>query len=112
MPTEIIAAYLALHGIFQGQAIILGERNVTGIVGWTVFFVLLVLTPIYLVKIHNVREKKQLILTSISFAVWVYTLGGPFQMSGWYQPQIASCILVLWTLLIPLFIEPEEGKKE
>ncbi len=32
-------------------------------------------------------------------------------MSGWYQPQIASCILVLWTLLIPLFIEPEEGKK-
>ena len=53
--------------------------------------------------------------------MWVYTLGppaamrsfgrgGPFQMVGWYQPQIASCVLVLWTLIVPLFIEPPMGK--
>ena len=77
---------------------------------WTAFFVLLVLTPLYLAKIHDVRGKTQLVLTSLSFVVWVYTLGGPFQMVGWYQPQIASCVLVLWTLVVPLFIESPKGQ--
>ncbi len=34
-------------------------------------------------------------------------VGGPFKMAGWYQPQIASCILVVWTLIIPLVIVTE-----
>ena len=110
IPTEIIAAYMAVHGIFQGQVIELGGADVTRFVGWTVFFVLLVLTPLYLAKIHSVRGKTQLVLTTLSFVVWVYTLGGPFQMVGWYQPQIASCVLVLWTLVVPLFIESPKGQ--
>ena len=121
IPTEIIAAYMAVHGIFQGQVIELGGSDVTRLVGWTVFFVLLVLTPLYLAKIHNVRGKTQLVLTTLSFVVWVCTLGlpatmrsfgqgGPFQMVGWYQPQIASCVLVLWTLVVPLFIESPKMK--
>ena len=110
IPTEIIAAYMAVHGIFQGQIIELGGADVTRFVGWTVFFLLLVLTPLYLAKIHDVRGRTQLVLSTLSFVVWVYTLGGPFQMTGWYQPQIASCILVLWTLIVPLFIESPKMK--
>lgn len=52
--------------------------------------------------------KTQLTLTALSFTVRVYTLGGPFQMIGLYQPQIASCVLVLWTLIVPLFVEVEQ----
>ena len=110
IPTEIIAAYMAVHGIFQGQVIQLGGADVTRFVGWTVFFVLLVVTPLYLARIHDVRGKTQIVLTMLSFCVWVYTLGGPFQMVGWYQPQIASCVLVLWTLIVPLFIESPRAK--
>jgi hypothetical protein len=110
IPTEIIAAYMALHGIFQGQVIAPGGADVTYVVGWTVFVILLVLTPFYLARIHNVRDKTQLTLTTLSFVVWVYTLGGPFQMAGWYQPQIASCVLVLWTLIVPLFIEAPQSQ--
>ena len=110
IPTEIIAAYMAVHGIFQGQIIELGGGDVTRFVGWTVFFVLLVVTPLYLARIHDVRGKTQIVLTTLSFCVWVYTLGGPFQMVGWYQPQIASCVLVLWTLIVPLFIESPRAK--
>lgn len=110
IPTEIIAAYMAVHGIFQGQVIQLGDADVTHLVGWSVFFVLLVLTPLYLTRIHHVRGKMQLVLTTLSFVVWVYTLGGPFQMAGWYQAQIASCVLVLWTLIVPLFIESPKAK--
>ena len=110
IPTEIIAAYMALHGIFQGQVIQIGESDVTHFVGWGVFVVLLVLTPLYLVKIHKVKGNAQITLTTLSFVVWVYTLGGPFQMQGLYQPQLASCILVLWTLIIPLVIPTQAAK--
>ena len=45
----------------------------TYIVGWWVFAALLILTPLYLVKIHNVKSKAQILLTTLSFPVWVYT---------------------------------------
>ena len=110
IPTEIIAAYMVIHGIFQGQVIQVGEKDLTHIVGWSVFAALLILTPLYLVKIHDVKSKAQMLLTTLSFPVWVYTIGGPFEMAGWYQPQIASCILVVWTLIIPLVMVSEKGK--
>jgi len=111
IPTEIIAAYMVIHGIFQGQVIQVGEKDLTHVVGWSVFVALLVLTPLYLVKIHAVKSKAQVILTTLSFPVWVYTIGGPFKMAGWYQPQIASCILVVWTLIIPLVIVSEKREE-
>jgi hypothetical protein len=104
IPSEIIAAYMVIHGILAGQVIQVGQNDLTHIVGWSVFIALLVLTPLYLVKLHNVKSRAQVILTTISFPVWVYTIGGPFKMAGLYQPQIASCILVVWTLIIPLVI--------
>ena len=92
IPSEIIAAYMVIHGIFGGQVIEVGEKDLSHVVGWSVFAALLILTPLYLVKIHNVKSKAQILLTTLSFPVWVYTIGGPFKMAGWYQPQIASCI--------------------
>ena len=108
IPTEIIAAYMVIHGIFEGQGVQVGEKDLTHIVGWSVFSALLLLTPLYLVKIQNVKTTAQVILTTLSFPVWVYTIGGPFKMAGWYHPQIASCLLVVWTLIIPLVIVAEE----
>ena len=60
-----------------------GEKDLTHMVGWSVFTALLVLTPLYLVKIHAVKSKVQVSLTTLSFPVWVYTIGGPFNMAGW-----------------------------
>ena len=108
IPSEIIAAYMVLHGMFQGQVIQVGEHDLTNLVCWSVFVALLVLTPLYLVKIHNVKSMDQVAVTTLSFPVWVYTIGGPFQMIGWYHPQIASCILVVWTLIVPLVISRNE----
>ena len=111
IPSEIIAAYMAIQSVFGGQVIQVGERDLTQVVGWLVFVALLVLTPLYLVKIHKVKSKAQIILTVLSFPVWVYTIGGPFKMAGWYQPQIAACILVVWTLIIPLVIGTEKKER-
>jgi len=107
MPSEIIVAYMVMHGIFGGVVKEVGEKDLTHVVGWSVFVALLVLTPLYLVKIHNVKSKARVFLTTLSFPVWVYTIGRPFKMAGWYQLQIGSCILVVWTLIIPLVIVAE-----
>ena len=112
IPSEIIAAYMVVHGIFEGQVIELGGRELTHIVGWSVFAALMVLTPFYLVRVQQVKSRAQVVITTLSFPVWVYTIGGPFRMAGWYQPQIASCILVVWTLVMPLVLVGEfvEGR--
>ena len=112
IPSEIVAAYMVIHGILHGpvaqaHTIQLGQADVTALVAWIVFAVLFILTPVYLARIQNVTQPGQLVLTTISFAVWVYTLGGPFQLAGWYHPQIASVLLVLWTLIIPLSIRTD-----
>lgn len=110
IPTEVVAAYLVVHGILLDQKILFDDLNVTVQVSWWVFCVLLVLTPTYLRKIYGVRDRRQLTFTAASFVVWVYTIGGPFRLQGWYQPQLAACILVVWTLTIPLVIEGVEAK--
>ena len=62
----------------------------------------------------------RLLLTTLSFVVWVYTLGGPFR---WWagvsrrsptkadisrrSPRASSS---LWTLIVPLFIESPKAK--
>ena len=107
IPTEIVGGYMVIHGILSGQTIQIGETDITQAVAWLVFAVLLILTPLYLAKIHKVTQKAQLTLTTIAFAVWAYTIGGPFQMQGWYQPQLAAVLFVLWTLIVPLVINPD-----
>ncbi len=101
IPSEIVAAYLVLSGIIPPDAK-LGTLIVS--------IVLLVLVPFYLWRMHDVRRTMQLIVTTISFAVWVYSLGGlsnPFVAWDLYQPWIGSVILILWTLIIPLAVNPK-----
>jgi len=99
IPSEIVAAYLVLSGIIPREAK-LGTLIVS--------IVLLVLVPFYLWRLHNVQRTSQLMITTISFVVWVYSLGGgPFAVWELYEPWIASVILVLWTLVIPLVVNPK-----
>lgn len=106
IPTEIIGAYMALAGFLGfGPIETTAEKDhMPFILIQVVFFILLVLTPLYLWKVSNVTHKLQLGISTISFAVWVYTLGGPFNVWNLYNPYISSVILVLWSLIPPIFI--------
>jgi hypothetical protein len=99
IPSEIVAAYMVLAGIIPLASAKWGTLIVS--------IILLILVPFYLWKIHNVTRSSQIIVTSISFVVWVYSLGGPFQFWNLYQAWIGSVILVLWTLIVPLAINPK-----
>ena len=99
IPTEIVGAYMVLAGIIPASSAKVGTLIVSA--------VLLVLTPLYLLRISKVTNVVQLAVTSASFVVWVYSLGGPFAAWGIYQPYIASIVLILWTLVIPLVVSPK-----
>jgi len=97
IPSEIIAAYLAIDGIASST---LNMRQ-SILIGSTIF--LLILIPFYLKYLFNVTKWAQIIITMVSFLVWIFSIGGPFLQFAWYLPAYGSVILILWTLTVPLF---------
>jgi hypothetical protein len=120
IPSEIIGAYMVLSNILGSTAgsmqasvktFPVTDNDLKPILLQVVFFILLILTPVYLKKISRVNNVTQLIVTTISFIIWVYTLGGPFIVWGIYYSLIGSVVLVLWSVIIPLFVIPTADKR-
>lgn len=101
IPSEIIAAYLVIVG-FIPAGYEHGKLLLT-----VITIVLLILIPFYLIRFQSVKAVFQIIFTSISFLVWVYSMGGPFVFYGIHEPVFGSSLLVIWTLLIPFVIKPK-----
>ncbi|OGU94290.1 MAG: hypothetical protein A2220_11100 [Ignavibacteria bacterium RIFOXYA2_FULL_35_10] len=99
IPTEIVGAYMVLIGMIPAANTKLWYLIIT--------IVLFVLTPFYLLRFTGVKNIIQLIVATLSFLVWTYSInGGLFNYWDLYNAPIASIILVLWTLLIPLVVKP------
>jgi len=120
IPSEIIGAYLVLSNIlgYAGGSIqakafpgTVTEAEMRPVLIQIVFFTLLILTPVYLKKISKVNNAIQLAVTTISFVIWVYTLGGPFIVWGIYYSIIGSVVLVLWSVIVPVFVSPVAGSR-
>src|SRR6185503_3357682 len=110
IPTEIVGAYMVLASILgygpaaggptaapAGAQAMIPDSELKPILIKIVFAILLVLTPIYLRFISKVTNRTQLLVTTLSYVVWVYTLGGPFVAWKIYHALIASVVLVLWS---------------
>jgi hypothetical protein len=100
IPSEIVAAYLAIQGIVPAESQKLGLLVLS--------LVLLVLTPLYLLRVQKVKQVTQVVVSSLAFIVWLYSLGGPFVYFNIYEPWIASVILLLWTTFVPQFFKTDE----
>lgn len=100
IPTEIVAAYIALEGIIKASA------QAPAGAYWMVFVILLILTPFYVWRITNQAEQKpawdQIIVSFFSFIIWVMAIGGPFTTLSWYQPIYPALLLPIFTLIVPL----------
>ncbi len=84
VPTEIVGAYMVLAGIIgiSPAATSAPADSLSEILIQVVFFALLILTPLYLWRISGVTNVVQLIVTTLAFILWIYTLGGPFSVWG------------------------------
>ncbi|MDT8402683.1 MAG: hypothetical protein RQ743_13395 [Bacteroidales bacterium] len=104
IPSEIVAAYLVIIGFIPA-----GYEH-SKILLTVVTAILLIMVPFYLISFMSVKGPLQIIFTSLSFLVWVYSIGGPFVYYGIHEAVIGSVLLVLWTLLIPFVVKPESSE--
>jgi hypothetical protein len=98
IPTEIITAYVTLKGLIIGPDV---PGNKTLLL-WIVFGILVILNPLYLYYITNVKKAGQIVFSSFAFVLWVMVIGGTFgSVLGFPAEYIGSILLVVYTLFIP-----------
>jgi len=114
IPTEIVGAYMFLSGVVSGgpESAAQTSNVVDDNLIYIVFFALLALTPLYIWRVSHVTNIPQVIVTTISYIVWVYTLGGPFSVWGIYSPAAGSVFLVIWTLAMPLLVPADHQQPQ
>ena len=111
VPTEIVGAYMVLAGIIGVNPTSASAPldSLSKVLIQVVFFVMLVLTPLYLWRVSGVTNIVQLIVTTLAFIIWIYTLGGPFSVWGIYEPKVAALLLTLWSTIIPIIVRPDSS---
>jgi len=106
IPAEIIAAYLAIAGAIPEDDP--KTKMILIIVSIFLFWII----PFYLIFLQKVVNVFQVVVTSLSFPVWIFSIGGPFSYYEFYQNYYGTIALVLWTLLIPFAFIPDDQTSE
>ena len=109
IPTEVVAMYVFLDGVLRSAPAGVPAPALR----WLVFTALLCATWLYLNRVEKVSKKHQLALSTVAFAVWVFSLGGPFVAFRWYSPIYGALLLPLYTfgVAIDQGKKPEDSKK-
>ncbi|HNR41700.1 MAG TPA: hypothetical protein PKL65_05675 [Bacteroidales bacterium] len=94
IPAELVAGYIFIQGILKN----IPQGREALILQWIVFGLFCLLTPLYLRRIQKVFKIQQLLISLLSFVVWCFALGGPFALSGWYDPVYGQILLPVFTL--------------
>ena len=106
IPADIVGAWVAVTGLISSDA---GAPQ--SLLLWVTFLAGAVLTLLWTLKQTFVPKKKpaitQALLSTGSFIVWVFALGGPFATLGFYRPLYGSLLLMFYTLAIGLVTPPE-----
>jgi hypothetical protein len=99
MPSETVAAYLAIMGMFSGL------QNMPVWLQWLIWGVFLAATPFYLWLVRPGNESpgrpwwQVWIFSPIAFFVWSMTTSGPFATID-KAPLAGSVLIVLLSVLI------------
>ncbi len=104
IPGDIVAIYVALKngvGLMQEPTPIPVHT-----LYWAVFWIVLVLSVPWQLKVAKIRKWKQIAITTGAFAVWSTSLGHPFSaemLGNWYQPALGALVLTLYTFIVAMF---------
>lgn len=103
VPSEIIAGYLAMVG-FVPQ---IGIPEIHQTIFYVIFFLCLVLTPVYLNRQSQKGKPKKihLIVSTLAFIIWAYVTTGNTLIPDYYDAALGSIALIAFSLIsgvIPL----------
>ena len=100
VPIEVLGAYLLIAGVVDGnvtkphdKAIWLGAL----LVGF------LVITAVYDNRVLGIVRKRQIAVSVVGLAVYVFAVGGWFATTTWYHPWYASVVVPAFGLLVAIF---------
>jgi hypothetical protein len=102
IPIEIIGAYQVAAGLIEKLT-----KSEPQCWRWGVFWVLLVLAPVYMAA--STWEKGrlpnwvQVAVSPLAFAVWVFSVGGPFVVWHWYEPSVGALVLLGFAVVLIAF---------
>ncbi|WP_028314341.1 hypothetical protein [Desulfatibacillum aliphaticivorans] len=97
IPAEMVSAYIAI----QEMAIDCPRHKDVVLLGSAL--ILLIALPFYLFKIQGVVSKRQIVVTMVSFVIWVFSVGGRFIDPISTDPIWRAAALILWTTFAPMF---------
>lgn len=105
IPADVVSFWLAGNGLVQSQA---GDARIGAL--WLLFVVGLVLSALWTRKLTKEPGRapawRQIVLSCISFFVWVFAIGGPFSELPFYDPLWSSLLLFMYTAAVPLLPAP------
>lgn len=107
IPSDVVAAWTAVTGLVTADA-----QAPQSTLLWILFGIFILLTAGWTWKQTTGGGKLsptiQILLSTVSFMVWVFALGGPFaSLEGFYRPLYGSLALIIYTLAIGLVIPKE-----
>jgi hypothetical protein len=97
IPPDVIVAYTAIEGLIGASK----EPNAIRW-AWVAFAVILGATPVYLVKLANVRKPLQVLISTVAFVAWALAYPAP-PFKDTTGGLASTVVLALYTFLIPLF---------
>jgi hypothetical protein len=103
VPLPSIAMYVAGLGIIRSAGLAsVSPETVLYAMAWPLFLGCLALSPFWGASWERPFFARgawpHRALSAALFESWAYALGGPFALAGWYQPIVASVLLVGFTV--------------
>ena len=100
IPGEVVGLYLIGSGFIP-------EGQVIGLLIWTI----ICLIGVIAIRIYGTADSENnlpaqwpvVIISSIAFVIWIYSLGGVFKLYGVHSPYIGSLLVLAWTFFVPIF---------
>jgi ABC-type proline/glycine betaine transport system permease subunit len=99
IPGEVVGLYIVGSGLVPSE-------NRWTLTIWTLFC----LVAVVVVRAWGTADPTQqlgpqwtaVVISSVSFLIWVYSMGGPFAAYGIAVPYIGSLLVLAWTFFVPL----------
>lgn len=104
IPAEVIAIYLTGKGFFDPN--LSNDLKIIGIWSWVCLLLVIIIRIWGTRDISNPTKKIQwpaVVISAISFLIWVYAVTGNFLGINFDNPKIVSLVILVWTFIIPIF---------
>ena len=100
IPAEVVGLYLVGSGFIPTTA--------SGVI---MLWAVICLAAVVAIRVYGTADPENslppqvapVIISSVAFVIWVYTLGGPFAAFKVHVPYIGSLLVLTWTFFVPLF---------